>query len=168
MFIYIYLLLQSDLTCSVSSLFVISVVVPHFTASPGPSVTGSLGGYGPLPCPASRPPPQVHEPIPSSASQPLSPRLPHQGPGDQRDGEAERSPPDELIYGASFPSRQSGGPQVARSEDTGDGRCLSPDGPRLPVRCDAGYQTATPEWLPSVIRQPGIGLKEWQHGEQEQ
>lgn len=149
---------------------VVSLVVPLLTVSSGPWVTGSLGWQRPLPCLAASPSssPQVCEPLPHSASQPLLPRLPHQGLGAKMDGEAEHSPPDGLIYSASFLSRQSWGPWGPRLESTGDSCCLRPDGPGLPVHRDAKYQTATPEWSPSVIQAAGICLKEWKHREGEQ
>lgn len=91
---------------------VVSLVVPLLTAFSGPWVTGSLGWQRPLPCLPACPPssPQVCEPLPLSASQPLLPCLPHQGLGAKMDGEAEHSSLDGLIYSASFPSRQSWGP----------------------------------------------------------
>lgn len=104
----------------------------------------------PLPClPLSSP--QVCEPLPLSASQPLLPLLLHQGLGAEMDGEAKNSPPDGLIYSASFPSRQSRGPRGPCLESAGDICRLRPDGPGLPVHLDAKYQTATPEWSPSVM-----------------
>lgn len=93
-----------------------SAVVPSFTVSPG------LWSMGLAETPAL---PLL--PLPRYLNLSL-PRLLRQGSAAEMDGEAEHSPPDKLIYGASFSFRRSGGPQVLRSENTGDGRCPGPDG----------------------------------------
>lgn len=120
--------------------------------------------------PPTAPPasPEVSEPSPPSASPPLLPRLPHWGPGAEMDGEAEPSPPDGLIYGGSFPSRQSGGPRGLAWRALGTATVSGLTAP--------GSQSAV---MPSTKRplqngrhpscgQPGICLKEPKPREQQQ
>lgn len=59
-------------------------------------------------------------------------------------------------------------PRGPRLENAGDSCCLRPDGLGLPSHRDAKYQTATPEWSPSVIQAAGIYLKEREHRKEEQ